>query len=101
MVNTAIVHYLHQIENLTNSLDIPILMDRTTFEQTLPISLDASNIDTDLLTAPRTLKDFVHQYHHRKEFSNLKEMHTNTDSYLPKKNFFFNNFTIDVFCSLL
>ena len=97
MVHTAFVHYLDQLDNLTNSLDIPILMDKTTFEQTLPISLNASIFYTDLLTAPKTLKDFVHWYHDKKEIFDVKRRHTNMDSDLPNKDFFFNNFTIDVF----
>ena len=37
MVNTAFVNYLDQIDNLTELLEFPILTDKTTFEQTLPI----------------------------------------------------------------
>ena len=88
MVNTAFVNYLDQLDNLNNSLDVPILMDKTAFEQTLPISLNASNFDTDLLTAPKTIKDFIHQYHHEKENFDFNERHTNTDSQLSNKNFF-------------
>ena len=55
-VNTAFVNYLDQIENLTETLDIPFLMDKTTVEHTLPISLNASNFDSDLLKAPKTRK---------------------------------------------
>ena len=36
MVNTALVNYL---DNLTESLKFPILLNRATHEQTLPISL--------------------------------------------------------------
>ena len=62
-MNNAFVNYLDQFENLTNSLDGPILKDKTAFQQTLPISLNASKFDSDLLTAPKILKDFVYQYH--------------------------------------
>ena len=55
MVNTAFVNYLDQIDNLTNTLEFPILKNKTTFEYTLPISLNVSKFDSDLLTAPRTL----------------------------------------------
>ena len=40
MVNTAFVNYLDQIDSLTDTLDGLIIMDKTTFEQTLPISLN-------------------------------------------------------------
>ena len=59
MVNTAFVKYLDQIDNLTETLEFPILKNKTTFEQTLPISLNVSKFDSELLTAPRTLKDFI------------------------------------------
>ena len=68
MVNAAFVNYLDQMDNLIDSLDVPILMDKTTFKQILPISLNASKFEADLLTAPKTPKDFVHQYYNKKEF---------------------------------
>ena len=55
-VNTAFFNYLDQIDNLTETLNVPILMNNTSFEQTLPLSLNASKYDSDLLTAPKTLK---------------------------------------------
>ena len=47
MVNTAFVHYLDQLDNLTEPFDVSILMDKTTFEQILPISLNAYNFDIE------------------------------------------------------
>ena len=52
IVNTAFVNYLDQIDNSTK---FPILKDRTTFEQTLPSSLNISKFDTSLPMAPKTL----------------------------------------------
>ena len=83
MVNTTFVNNLEQMDNLTDSMDVPIIMDKTTFKHILPISLKASKFDSDLLTAPRTQKDFVHQYHNKKEIFDLKERHTITDTVLP------------------
>ena len=97
MVNKAFVNYLDQFENLNDSLDSSILMDKTMFEQTLLIALNANKFDSDLLTAPKILKDFVHQYHKKKEILDLKERHINMNSELPNKIPFFNNFTTDVF----
>ena len=49
MVNKAFVNYLDQFDNLAESLNTPtILMDRTAFQQTLPISLNASKFDSIL-----------------------------------------------------
>ena len=55
-VNTAFVNYSDQIDNLTETLEFPILRNKTTFEQTLPISQNVSVFDWELLTAPKTLK---------------------------------------------
>ena len=62
MVNTAFVNYMYldQFTNLTESLQIQIIKNKATFEQTLPISLNMSKFNSGLLTAPRNLKDFIH-----------------------------------------
>ena len=97
MVNTAFVNYLDQIDYLNNTLEFLILKNKTTFQQTLPISLNVSKFDSELLTAPKTLKDVIHQYTHKKEIFDLEERHDNMDTNLPNKDFFSNNFIMDVF----
>ena len=97
MVNTAFVNYL---DNLTETLQFPILLNWTTHEQTLLISLQSSDFNTDLLKAPKTLKDFVHQFWHKKEIFDLQERHYNGLD-LADKNSHFNNYTIDIFLLLL
>ena len=62
MVNTAFVNYLGSLDNLTDSLRFPILLNRTTYEESLPISLNAFDFDSILLNVPRTLKDIIHQF---------------------------------------
>ena len=42
MVNTAFINY--QLENLTNSLDVLIITDKTPFQQTSPILLNSSTL---------------------------------------------------------
>ena len=59
-VNTAFVSYLDSLDNLTDSIKTPILQNRTTDEQILPISLSPPAFDSNLLTASKTLKDYVH-----------------------------------------
>ena len=58
-----------------------------------------AKFDSGLRTAPRNLKDFIHQYNHKKEIFDLNERDDKsivTD--LPNnKNFFSNNYIIDVF----
>ena len=41
-VNTAFVNYLDIFPNLTESLEFPIIRNKTTYEQTFPISLNIS-----------------------------------------------------------
>ena len=93
MVNIAFVNYL---DNLNETLKFPILLNQTTHEQTLPVSLQSFDFDSDLLKAPKTLKDFVHQFWHNKEIFDLQKWHNNSLDLANKKSFF-NNYTIDVF----
>ena len=72
------------------------MKNKTTFEQTLPISLNVSKFDSELLMAPRMLKYFIYKYKHKTEISDLEEMHV-MDMKLPNKNFFSNNFIINIF----
>ena len=53
---------------MTNSLKFPLLLNQTRHEQTLPISLQAFGFDPDLLKSPKTLKDFIHQFQHKRKF---------------------------------
>ena len=58
-VNTAFVTYLESLYDLSD-LKFPILMNKTTFEQTWPISLNLAKFNSELVTTPMTLKDFIH-----------------------------------------
>ena len=93
-VNAAFTNYLDQLTNLTESLKHSIMRNQTTFEQTLPIALNVSRFNSDLLTAPKNLKDFIHQYKCKKENFDLHERHVTTDPATNKK-FFSNNYIID------
>ena len=73
-VNMALVSYL---DNLSNSLKFPLLLNQTTHEQTSPISLQSFNFDSDLLKSSKTFKDFVHQFQHKKEICDLQKKHSN------------------------
>ena len=67
-MNTAFVNYLERLNNMTDSLTFTLLMNKTTFEQTLSISLKVSNFDSKLLVASKTLKDFVPKYIVQRKF---------------------------------
>ena len=98
-MNTAFVNYLDQFTILTESLEFPMIKTQTTFKQTLPISMNVSKFDSDLLTAPRNLKDFIHQYNHKKEIFYLNKRHGSTD--LNTNKYFFSHNCIVFICSLL
>ena len=95
-INTAFINYLDQFSNLTESLEFPIVKSKTTFKQTLPISLNVSKFGFTLLTASSDLKDFIHQYTHDKEIFDLQERHDNM-ALITNKNFFSDNYVIYVF----
>ena len=80
MVNTAFINYF---ENLTDSLKFPI-------------SLQSFDFVPDFLKAPKPVKDFVHQFQHKKEFFYFCKRH-NHDIELAKENSFFNNYTLYIF----
>ena len=98
-VNTAFVSYLHSLDNLTDSLKFPLLLNGTTYKQTLPILLEPFTFDSKLLTAPKTLKDFVHQFQHKKEIFALQDRcdEKNNNSKFPNKNFIIDNCSINSF----
>ena len=59
--------------------------------------MNVSKFDSDLLTAPRTLKTFIHHYNHKEEIFDLTKRYVNMDKNLPNKNVFSNNFIVVVF----
>ena len=95
-VNMASINYLDQFSNLTELLEFLIIKSKTTFKQTLPISLNVSKFDSNLLTASSNLKEFIHQYTHKKEIFDLNKRHDNM-ALTTNKNFFSDNYVIDVF----
>ena len=58
-VNTAFVNYLDMFPNLMESLEFPAIINRTMFEQTLPITLNISKFDLTLLTVSSNLKECI------------------------------------------
>ena len=100
-VNAGFVNYLDKFSNLTESLGSLIIRNKTTFEQTLTISLHVSKFNLTLLTALSNLKEILNSYTNNKEFFNLQERHNNTEIKLnTNKKFFSENNIMDIFCSL-
>ena len=86
-VNTAFANYLDKFLNLTESLEFPIIRNKTTFEQALSISLNISKFDPTLLNASSDLKEFINSYTNHKEIFDLQERHDNTEKTLAKISF--------------
>ena len=95
-VSTAFVNYLDKFPNLTESLEVQVIKDRTMFEHTLPISLNISKFDPTLLTASSNLKGFINSYTNHKEYFYLQERH-DVMELNASKNFFSDNCIMDVF----
>ena len=81
--------------NLTDSLPILVIRNRTTYEQVLPITLSVPEFDRSLLHASTNLKDFINGCIKRKEIFDLQERHESTSN--TNKNFFSNNHIMDIF----
>ena len=66
------------------------------YKQTLPINLNISGFDKTLLNAPTNLKDFINIYIKQREIFDLEERHETT-ILNTKKNFFSDNYIVDIF----
>ena len=93
----AFTNYLDMLPNLTEPL--PLIKDRTTYEQPLPINVSIPDFDSSLKDAPTSLKSFMHDYMKDKENFHLKQRHVSMVESLnnSKKNFFLNNYIVDIF----
>ena len=91
-------NYLNKF-NLTEELGVLLPTNKSTSELTLPVFLNKSTFDDKLLSAPLTLKEYIAQYKCDKEIFDLKERHDieELETECVRKNFFTNNFIIDVF----
>ena len=59
MIKTAFANYLDKFPNFTESLQVLIIKNRTTYKQILPINLNISSFDRTLLHVSTNLKDFI------------------------------------------
>ena len=95
-INMAFTNYLNMLPNLT----IPALIrDRSTYEQPLPINLTFPVSDSSLKDAPTNLKSFMCSYALNKEIFYFEQRHVSTveSSNNSNKNFFSNNYIVDIF----
>ena len=78
---------------------LSLIKDRTTYEQPLPINLSIPTFDSSLKHAPTNMKSFIQDYAKNNEIFDLKQRHVSTVELLnnSNKNFFSNNYIVDIF----
>ena len=91
----AFANYLDMFPNLTDSF--LLIKDRTTYEQPLPINISIPDFDISLLHALTNLNIFVQEYAKNKEIFDSEERHVSRTLNYSSKNFFSNNYIVDIF----
>ena len=86
-INTALANYLEMFPNLTESLQLQLIKNRTTYEQILPVNLSISGSDKTLFHVSTNLKDFLNNYIRRNKIFDSQERHEIT-ILNTSKNFF-------------
>ena len=94
---TVNLTFMNYFEDILENLGKHISLNWTTQEQILPISLQTIEISSNLINAPKTLRDLAVQYRNKKNIFDKKEQ--NSDG--PKENnskfqVFLNSFLADV-----
>ena len=73
-INLAFTHYLDMLPNVRDSL--PLIRDRTWYEQPLPVHLNIPHYDNSLNYRPTRLRDFMTNYiNNNKEIFDLQQRH--------------------------
>ena len=90
-INLAFTNYLDMVPNMTDSL--PLIRDRTRYEQPLHLHLSIPHFDNSLRYRPTKLKDFMTNYvNNNKENFDLQQRHAvDSHTFSSNKNFLFNH----------
>ena len=93
MFFTINLAFLDHLEDLTEVLDTPIDRNWMHDKQILHISLESFEINSSLLQAPKTLKDYIKQLQEHN-----KKLHVNISPRPTKSNFkgFISSFIVDI-----
>ena len=93
MFFTVNLAFLYHLEDLTEVLDTPIDRNWTHDKQILPISLESFELNSSLLQAPKTLKDYIKQFQEHN-----KKLQVNVPQHNTKSNFkgFISSFIVDI-----
>ena len=82
--NFVFTNYLDTIINLTDS--VPIIKDRTRYEQPLPLDLSVPHFDNSLKYRLTNLKVYMNSYINEKEIFDLQQRHaTQSDTFTSNK----------------
>ena len=80
MFFTVNLAFLDHLEGLTEVLDTPIDRNWMHDKQILPISLESYEINSSILQAPKTLKDYIKQFTEHNKKLQVNVPHHNTKS---------------------
>ena len=80
MFFTVNLAFLDHLEDLPEVLDTPNDRNWMHKKQTLPISLESFQINSSLLQAPKTLKDYIKQFQEHNKKLHLQKKNDNTKS---------------------
>ena len=89
-VNLAFVDYLDQLNEMINT---SIIRNWTNQKQILPVSLESFEINSSLLQAPKTLREFVNQYKEKRKLIDIQEKEIKTQN--SKLKTFISSFIAD------
>ena len=86
-IDLAFTNYLDMLPNMTDSF--PIIKDRMSYEQPLPLNLSIPHFDNSLRHRLKKLKDFITNYiNNDKEIFDLQQRHAIESLTSSNKNFF-------------
>ena len=92
MYFTVNLAFLDHLGELTEVTETPIDKKWTHEKQLLPISLESSEMNSSLLQAPKTLKDYIKQYQENRKI-HIQKQRENTNS---KFKSFISSFIVDI-----
>ena len=81
------------LPNLTDLL--PLIKDRTRYEQPLPLNLSIPSFDSSLRHASTKLKDFMNNYINNKDIFDLQQRHA--VELFKSNKYFFSNYIVDIY----
>ena len=95
-INLAFTNYLDMLPNMTDSL--PIIKERTRYEQPLPLNLSIPHFDNSLRHWLTKLKDFITNYiNNDKEIFDLQQRHAIESHTFSSNKSFFSSHIVNIF----